>query len=78
MIMSFHGKVLRVAGPFKGPVAGGFLSQMASNAGFDIFFDFGWNKQSSAGDLRRHVGDFDVTAIKFAQKILNAGGYSCH
>ena len=52
------------------PVTGGFHSQRASNAGFDVSFDVGLNKrlskQSSTGDLRRYVGHCDDTVMCFA------------
>ena len=49
------------------PVNGGFPSQRASNAAFDIFFDVSLYKQLNklpcAGDWRRHGGHCDVTVM---------------
>ena len=48
-------------------VTGGFPSQRASDAGFDVFFDVSLkkrlSKQSSASDFRRRGGYCDVTVM---------------
>ena len=49
------------------PVTGGFLSQRAGNASFDVFFGVsrknGWISRRVASDLRRYEAHYDVTVI---------------
>ena len=49
------------------PVTGGFPSERASNAGFDVYYDLSQikrlNKQSSDGDLRRQVAHCAVNVL---------------
>ena len=59
------------------PITGEFLSQRASNAGFDVFFYVSLNKrlhkQLRAGDLRRHDGHCGVTVMKEYHVIARTG-----
>ena len=45
------------------PVTGEFLAQRPVTRSFDVFFDLRLNKQSWAGDLRRHRTHYDVIVI---------------
>ena len=49
------------------PVTGEFPSQRPVSQSFDVFFDLCLNKRlvnnRDAGDLRRHLAHYDVTAM---------------
>ena len=68
MMTSFHGNIFRLTGSLWRESTGDcWPSQRASNAGPDVFFDLRLNKrlhkQSGAGDLKHHVGHYDVTVM---------------
>ena len=45
------------------PATGEFLAQRPVTRSFDVFFDLHLNKESWAGDLRRHRVHYDVIVM---------------
>ena len=78
MMTSSNGNIFRVTGPlcgeFTGP--GEFPTQRPVTWSFDVslirVWINGWVNNRDAGDLRRHLGHYDVSVMRDRQSLYNA------